>query len=133
MDYITANHSKHYLMAHIIFVCKYRKRLLSYMGDTVKLMIVEVSHNHGWGIIEQEIDQDHIHILIRYPPTDSIVKIVRTLKQITTYRIWRNPKYQLILQRNFWIEHTFWSDGYFASSIGQVSQDTIERYIREQG
>jgi len=40
-------------------------------------------------IIEMEIDKDHIHVLIRYSPTKSVVDIVKLLKQISTYRIWR--------------------------------------------
>lgn len=39
----------------------------------------------------------------------------------------------LYLKKHFWKENTFWSDGYFACSIGQVSKDVIEKYIQTQG
>lgn len=78
-----------------------------------------------------EVDTDHIHLLLRYSPKDSPLKIVRLLKQLSTVRIWKSKGISLSLQ--FWKERTFWSDGYFVSSIGQVSQETIEKYIREQG
>ena len=37
-----------------------------------------------------------------------------------------------MLKQHYWKERTLWSDGYFAASIGQVSQETIERYIKNQ-
>jgi len=82
-------------------------------------------------IIEMEVDIDHIHILIQYAPKISILQIVRRLKQISTINIWKN--YSKELKRCFWKENTFWGDGYFACSVGNVSKETIEKYIRSQG
>ncbi len=131
MEYISENHSKHLLMCHLIFVCKYRKKLLLKVGDDIKTEIESISNRYGWQIIEQEIDKDHIHILIRYSPKWSVLEIVRLLKQLTTYRIWK--KHSEYLSRHFWKEHTFWSDGYFACSIGNVSKEIIQKYIQTQG
>lgn len=129
--YVSENHSKHLLMCHLIFVCKYRKKLLLKVGDDIKTEIESISNRYGWQIIEQEIDQDHIHILIRYSPKWSILEIVRLLKQLTTYRIWQ--KHNEYLSQHFWKERTFWSDGYFSCSIGNVSKEIIQKYIQEQG
>ena len=129
--YVSENHSKHLLMCHLIFVCKYRKKLLLKVGDDIKTEIKSISNRYGWQIIEQEIDQDHIHILIRYSPKWSILEIVRLLKQLTTYRIWQ--KHNEYLSQHFWKERTFWSDGYFSCSIGNVSKEIIQKYIQEQG
>lgn len=131
MEYISENHSKHLLMCHLIFVCKYRKKLLLKVGDDIKTEIESISDRYGWQIIEQEVDQDHIHILIRYSPKWSILEIVRLLKQLTTYRIWQ--KHNEYLSQHFWKERTFWSDGYFSCSIGNVSKEVIQKYIQEQG
>lgn len=38
-----------------------------------------------------------------------------------------------MLKKHYWKEHTLWSDGYFAASVGMVSQATIEQYIKNQG
>lgn len=131
MDYISENHSKHLLMCHLIFVCKYRKKLLIRLGDCIKQETQRIANHYGWQIIEQEIDQDHIHILIRYSPKWSILQIVRLLKQQTTYRIWQ--QHQDYLSKHFWKERTLWSDGYFSCSIGNISQSTIQKYIATQG
>lgn len=131
MDYTSENHSKHLLMCHLIFVCKYRKKLLVRLGEYIKQETQRIAKHYDWQIIEQEIDNDHIHILIRYSPKWSVLQIVRLLKQQTTYRIWQ--QHQDYLSKHFWKERTFWSDGYFSCSIGNVSKATIQRYIETQG
>lgn len=131
MEYISENHSKHLLICHLIFVCKYRKKLLLKVGNDIKTEIESIANHYGWQIIEQEIYQDHIHILIRYSPKWSILEIVRLLKQLTTYRMWQ--KHNKYLSQHFWKERTFWSDGYFSCSIGNVSKEIILKYIQEQG
>jgi putative transposase len=130
MEYTSKSHSKHLLLCHLIFVCKYRKKLLSKVSRDIKTEVECVANHYGWQIIEQEIDQDHIHILIRYSPKWSILDIVRLLKQLTTYRIWQ--KHSEYLSRHFWKERTFWSDGYFSCSIGNVSKEIIQKYIQTQ-
>lgn len=120
-------------MCHLIFVCKYRKKLLVKFGDEIKSLMYEIAEDNDFGIIEMEVDKDHIHLLIEYNPTQSILQIVRLLKQISTYRIWRQNGNDKILRKNYWAENTLWSDGYFACSIGQVSKDIIEKYIQTQG
>ena len=133
MDYISRNHSKHLLMRHLIFVCKYRKKLLVRFEKEIKQLFLDIAKENGFGIIEMEADKDHIHLLIEYNPNQSILEIVRLLKQISTYRIWRENGNDNYLSREFWKEKTFWSDGYFACSIGNVSREAIEKYIQEQG
>ena len=133
MDYTSENHSKHLLILHLIFSCKYRKRLLVKYGEEIKDIFYDISEENGLNIIEMEVDKDHIHLLVQYPSTKTILEIVRLLKQISTYRIWRQNNNNIYLSKQFWKERTFWSDGYFACSIGQVSKETIERYIKNQG
>ena len=91
------NRHKYLLQYHIIFVCKYRKKLL-------------VSRQRS-----DDIEQFSYEICQRH----------------TTYHIWkRYPKY---LRKQFWKEHTFWTDGYFACSVGNVSEEMLKRYIENQG
>ena len=98
-----------------------------------KQLFYDIAEEKDLNIIEMEVDKDHIHTLVQYPPTKSILKIVRYFKQMSTYRIWRQNNNQIYLKKQFWKEKTFWGDGYFACSIGQVSKETIEKYIQNQG
>lgn len=120
-------------MAHIILVCKYRKPLLLDFDTQVKELLSAIAHEHDFEIFALESDKDHVHLLVRYQPTQSIFWLVRTLKQLSTYRIWRLPGMAAKLSCHFWRERTFWSDGYFACSTGNASAATIARYIENQG
>lgn len=60
MDYRVKNHSKYLLMAHVIFVCKYRKPLLEPLGSEVKRMMLDISTYYDFTILEMEVDKDHI-------------------------------------------------------------------------
>ena len=125
-------HNKNLLMVHLIFVVKYRKSILyGQMREDVKQHIFDACVKHHWYICTMETDRDHIHILLQYNPSDSVTKIVGVLKSYSTYHIWR--VHGPALSQYFWNEHTLWSDGYFACSIGNISKETIEKYIENQG
>lgn len=76
-------------------------------------------------------DLDHVHLLLSYDATERVSDIIHCLKQETTLELWQ--KFYPILRPRYWKKHVFWSDGYFACSVGEVSQATIERYIENQG
>ena len=125
-------HNKNLLMVHLIFVTKYRHPILQgELSERVKQLLFEVSMQKHWYIRRMETDKDHVHILLQYNPADSITSIVTLLKQYSTYHLWDTQS--SVLKQFYWKEHTLWSDGYFACSIGNVSRATIERYIENQG
>ena len=132
-DYKTKNHSKYLLKYHMIFVVKYRKRLLKTpISDDMKLILANISKRYDFEIDLMECgDKDHIHILVSTQPSVSPLQIVNRLKQMSTIEIWK--LYGVYLRNQFWNERTFWSDGYFVSSIGNVSEKTINEYIENQG
>lgn len=125
-------HNKNLLLVHLIFATKYRKPILCMsLRDDMKRYIYETCCRHHWYIKAMETDNDHLHILLQYNPTDSISRIVSLLKQHSTHLVWAD--HESFLCRHYWRERTFWSDGYFAASIGEVSASTIEQYIANQG
>ena len=100
MDYVSRNHSKYLLMCHLIFVCKYRKKLLIKYGEEIKHLFYDIAEEKDLNIIEMEVDKDHIHTLVQYPPTKSILEIVRLFKQMSTYRIWRQNNNYVYLSKS---------------------------------
>jgi REP element-mobilizing transposase RayT len=81
-NYNSTNRSKHYLKVHLIFVCKYRKKLLvGQLKDDMKQLLLNIASKSDFEIEVFESDIDHIHFLIRYIPRLSITSIVRKLKQ----------------------------------------------------
>ena len=131
-NYITTNRSKHYLKCHLIFVCKYRKKLLiGQLNDDIKQIFQAIADGSDFEIEVMETDQNHIHFLIRYIPRLSISQLVRRLKQESTRQIWL--LHPTILRKQYWYQHLLWSDCYFVCSIGEASPDTIREYILNQG
>ena len=130
-NYKSKNHSKFILTYHIIFVCKYRKKLLIKYGEDVKQIMYDISKRYDFDIKEMEVDKDHIHMMISSVPKISPLQIVRVLKQQSTIEIWK--MYRNELKKQYWIENTFWTDGYFCSTIGEVSSETLKHYIQNQG
>lgn len=131
-EYLSKNHSKFLLKYHIIFVCKYRRKLLyGKMAVCMKNILTDIANNSDFKIEVMETDKDHIHLLVSSEPKLSPLQIVRKLKQESTIRIWKLFPEQL--RRYFYRERTFWTDGYFVSTIGNVSQEKIKHYIEQQG
>ena len=132
MQYHTQNRRKYLLLYHVIFVVKYRKKILSpTITDTLKGSLLKIVSNSEFCISEMEVDQDHLHLMIDSSPALSISQTVRRIKQQTTLDLW--SLHGSYLDRQFWLEKTFWSDGYFASSIGNASIETVRNYIQKQG
>ena len=126
------NRRKYSLKVHIGLVTKYRKQLLKdSIADDVKQKIFDIANTRGYEITTIETDKDHIHFLLSYGTADRVCDIVKIVKQETTYYLLQ--KYSSVLSRQYWKEKTFWSDGYFACSIGEVSSATIQKYIESQG
>ena len=118
--YYRHNRRKYSLKVHIVLVTKYRKQILKgSIADDVKQKILDIANTLGYEIIVIETDKDYIHFLLSYDTTDRVCDIVKIIKQETTYYLWQ--KYSSVLSKQYWKEKTFWSDGYFACSIGEVS------------
>lgn len=132
-DYHSNSHSKYLLQYHLIFVCKYRKKLLKNkeIANEIKKLSEVICNNHQVVIKYMEVDRDHIHYMISTKPNCNLANLVKTMKSYTTYHIWK--KFEIDLNREFWRERTFWTDGYFISSIGNVSEVTLKSYIENQG
>ncbi len=123
----------------LYYLCmQIQKKLLTakQISDDIKQFSYEICQKHKVIIRYMEkalkrFDKDHIHYMIETEPTMSISKIVNLMKSYTTYHIWE--KYPNYLRKHFWKEHTFWTDGYFACSVGNVSEEMLQKYIENQG
>ena len=134
MGYVSENRSKYPLMVHLIFVVKYRRNLLiKFGGGEIKQIFYDIANEKDIVIVEMEVYENHIHLLVHYKPTMSVLDLVRWFKQIFAYGLWRQNNNMMELTKFFGKKKTFWSDGYFSCSIGNVSKETIEKYIQNQG
>lgn len=77
-----------------------------------------------------ETDKDHIHYMIETQPNINLLNFIKTMKSYTTYHMWKLHK--IFLSKHFWKEKTFWTDGYFICSIGNVGEKQLRKYIGNQ-
>ena len=132
-NYRRTSHAKYSLKIHLIFVTKYRKKLFKdkNLNRDVKQFLYDICNEKGFRILQMETDKDHIHILLEYKSKYSVSEIAKILKQYSTDKMWK--AHELTLAKHYWKRRILWPEGYFACSIGQVSQSTIEEYIKNQG
>jgi putative transposase len=81
-----------------------------------------------WWIGEISIQEDHVHVMIQIKPSDSIASVVQILKGGTS-KVIRKEYPEL---REFLWGDSFWADGYFAESVGQVDEEVVRKYIHSQ-
>jgi len=132
-NYHSHNRHKYLLQFHLIFVVKYRKALLNIkkIDEDIKQLLFDSCQKYNVEIKYMETDKDHCHMMISTDPTIRLSDLVRSMKSFSAFHIWK--KHEGILKNFFWKERTFWTDGYFISSIGEVSEETLKQYIENQG
>ena len=106
--------------------------LINYaISNDIKELSIKICNKYNIIIKYMETDKDHIHYMLEIPPVISMSKAVKLIKSYTTYHIWK--LHYDYLRKYFWKEKTFWTDGYFVSSIGNVSESVLKEYIENQG
>lgn len=127
--YWTGAHTKHKLQFHLIWIPKYRRRVLrGKVAVRLKQLLYEACKINRWWIGELNIQVDHVHMVIQIKPSNSVAEVVQILKGGTS-RVIRKEFPEL---EEFLWGDSFWADGYFAESIGQIDEEVIKKYIREQ-
>ena len=129
MEYWSGAHTKHRIMYHIVWLPKYRKRVLSgAIAERIKMLLQECAEVNDWRIDELNIQQDHVHMLVQLKPSISISKAVQLFKGKSS-RIIR--KEFPSLEEFYWGDR-FWGDGFFVETVGQVNVAKIKDYIKNQ-
>ena len=122
-------HTRHKLQYHLVWVPKYRKRVLrGKIAYRLKGLLYDGCKVNRWWIGKISIQDDHVHLLLQLQASDSIAEAVRILKGGTS-RIIRKEFPEL---EEFLWGDSFWADGYFAESVGHVDEEVIKKYIDEQ-
>lgn len=129
MMYWTGAHTKHRIMFHIVWLPKYRKRVLKgAIAKRIEELLRECAEVNDWHMEEINIQPDHVHMLIQLKPSISVSKAVQLFKGKSS-RIIR--KEFAGLQEFYWGD-SFWGDGFFVESVGQKSEEKIKNYIQNQ-
>jgi putative transposase len=89
------------------------------------MLIEGKCREEGWQILELAIQPDHIHLFVRVWPTVSAAEVIKQCKGLTSHEL--RKRYPQLTKLP-----SLWTRSYFASTAGNVSSDTIQRYIAAQ-
>jgi putative transposase len=126
MDYQRDEHRVHLIVYHLIWCPKRRKPVLvGEVGKECRKLIEGKCQEQGWTILELAMQPDHVHLFVRAWPVTSAAEIVKACKGLTSFRLRKAFPHLLKLP-------SLWTRSYFASTAGNVSADTIKRYLEAQ-
>ena len=128
--YRTGRHVVFSLQAHIVLVTKYRRGAIS---DRVRDVIItaarDVAKRYEFQILDIDGEDDHIHLVVDYPPKLSLSKLVMVLKANTAKKI-REQRFDEV-ESVLWGDR-FWSPSYLVTSTGGDSLEKVRRYVQDQ-
>ena len=115
---------------HLVFVTKYRKSVFTKtILNELKEIFSHVCEKSEAELVEFEGEEDHVHLLVNYPPKVQISKLVNSLKAASS-RLVQKKNYPSI-QKALWGRH-LWSPSYFAGSCGGAPLEKVKQYIQNQ-
>jgi putative transposase len=115
---------------HLVFVTKYRRDVFTKaILDDLQKIFTKVCGDFESELVEFDGEDDHVHLLIDYPPKVAISKLVNSLKGVSSLLI-RKKNYPSIKQK-LW-GGALWSPSYFAGSCGGAPIEIIRQYIEQQ-
>ena len=128
MDDLSLTHTKYNCTYHIVFVPKYRRKVMyGQLRQEVGQILSTVCKITGIQLIKGGVCPDHVHMYISIPPKMSLSSVMSKLKgKSALMNFDRHLEYRDKYGRHFWAR------GYYAETVGQVNEDTIMKYIEEQ-
>ena len=128
MDEQSLTHTRWKCQYHIVFIPKYRRKVMyGKVRADVREIIKTLCRYKKVEIIERAVCVDHVHLCVSIPPKIAISEFMGYLKGKSALMIFdKHPE----LGNKF--ERDFWARGYYVSTIGNVDEATIQKYIKEQ-
>lgn len=114
---------------HLVFVAKYRRKVFD--GDAIdrmRRMFGKVCEDMEASLIEMDGEDNHVHLLVEYPPKLAVSVLVNSLKGVSS-RLLRKERPDL--KKRYW-KNVLWSPSYFAGSCGGAPIGIIKQYIEQQ-
>jgi putative transposase len=126
----TGRHVVFNLHAHLVFITKYRRGVITQrVRAELEQSFRKVCEDFESELLEFDGGDDHVHLLVAYPPKVALSRLVNSLKGVSARRI-RTRDFPEVGGKLF--RTAFWSPSYCAVSCGGAPLDIIKRYIQDQ-
>ncbi len=114
---------------HLVFVTKYRKNVFDAGAiEVLRGIFTDVCNDFHATLIEMDGEDDHVHLLVEYPPKVAVSSLVNSLKGVSS-RLLRKSRPELA--GRYWSD-VLWSPSYFAASCGGAPISIVRQYIEQQ-
>ncbi len=125
-DYNRSHHTVYYHRYHIVWIRKYRYRVLNRpIKERIRELIVQVAEELKVEIENGVVSADHIHLFVSVPPSVAVSDFVKKAKGRSSRKLQQAcPE----LKKTYWGKR-FWARGYFSATSGNVTDDIINEYI----
>ncbi|QDX92760.1 IS200/IS605 family transposase [Brevibacillus laterosporus] len=111
---------------HFVFCPRYRRKVLVKQVEIrFKELVAEICHQNSWLIVTMEVMPDHVHLFLNCLPTDSPSDVMAKVKGVTSRIVRQEFKHLAHLP-------SLWTRSFFVSTAGNVSSETVKRYVEEQ-
>ena len=128
-DIASLQHTTWRCQYHVVFAPKCRRMAIyGQIKKDIGQILRTLCDQKGVEIIEAQACPDHIHMLLSIPPKYSVSQIMGYLKGKSSLMIFdrhANLKYK-------YGDRHFWARGYYVETIGNITEEAVQKYIREQ-
>jgi putative transposase len=115
--------------AHLVFVTKYRRHVFDADAiDRLRTIFASVCADFEATLVEMNGGDDHVHLLIEFPPKVAVASLVNSLKGVSS-RLLRKQRPDI--EQRYW-RNTLWSPSYFAASCGGAPISIVSQYVEQQ-
>ena len=109
---------------------KYRQGAITErVREHLQQSFASVMVDFGGELSQMDGEDDHVHLLVSFPPKYSVATLVNSLKGVSA-RLLRQRNFPEV-RRKLWGTH-FWTPSYFAATTGGATLAPIKRYIENQ-
>ena len=111
---------------HIVWIPKCRKRVLvSHVATRLEAILIDIASDKAMDILSVDIQPDHIHLFVSIPPAMPVAQAVKYFKGISARKLLMEfPNLRMARKSG-----SLWSPSYYVGTAGNVSAETIRRYI----
>ena len=128
MDDQSLSHTRWNCQYHVVFIPKYRRKTLyGQVKSDVREILRTLCKYKKVEIVAGAVCSDHVHLCLSIPPKIAISEFMGYLKGKSALMIYdRHPEIGDKWNRDFWAR------GYYVSTIGNVNEETVKEYIKNQ-
>ena len=127
MNIKRTRHATYNINYHLVWCPKFRRPVLGgHIGNRLRELIPQVVQQLDGETIQLVVALDHVHLFASFPPTIAIYQIMHRIKGQTSHQL--RLEFPALKSRL----PSLWTRSYYVGTAGNVSAETIRRYIEAQ-